>query len=72
VAVKEGEHRQLIEARFPTQFGRVEYWEVHDLDFAGPVETISHLEREVLGLIERLKDQRERNDHFSTENGTIC
>jgi hypothetical protein len=34
--------------------GKVEFWEVHDLDVAHPDETIAHLEREVMDLIERL------------------
>ena len=55
VAVKETEHRPLIQARFPTWLGRVEFWEVHDLDCVGPEIAIPHLEREVFSLIERLK-----------------
>jgi protein-tyrosine phosphatase len=54
VAVKEAEHFPLIRDQFPSHLERVEFWEVHDLDCAEPDETISHLEREVMGLIERL------------------
>ena len=54
VAVKETEHRPLIAAQFPAWLDRIEFWEVHDLDVAGPHEAMPHLEREVLGLIERL------------------
>ena len=55
VAVKQTEHRSQIEARFPAHLDRVEFWEVHDLDCAGPEATIPHLEREVLALMERLE-----------------
>jgi protein-tyrosine phosphatase len=54
VAVKEAEHRPLIQTRFPSWLAKVEFWEVHDLDFAGPEEAIPHLECEVRGLMERL------------------
>jgi protein-tyrosine phosphatase len=54
IAVKKTEHRPLVEARFLSWLERVEFWEVHDLDCAGPEETMPHLEREVIGLIERL------------------
>jgi protein-tyrosine phosphatase len=54
IAVKEGEHRPLIEANFPDWRDRVEYWHVHDLDCALPDDAIPHLEREVMKLMERL------------------
>ena len=58
VAVKQTEHRPMIEARFAAWLDRVEFWEVHDLDLAGPDEAIPQLEREVVGLMERLQTQR--------------
>ena len=54
VAVKEAEHRPLVEARFPEWRDRVEYWHVHDLDCATPDEAMPWLERELVRLIERL------------------
>ena len=54
IAVKEAEHRPIIECRFPTWLDRVEFWHVHDLDCCGPDEAIPHLDREVAALIERL------------------
>jgi protein-tyrosine phosphatase len=56
VAVKETEHRPMIERMFPTWLDRVEFWEVHDLDCAEPDEAIPQLEREVTELIDRLAD----------------
>ncbi len=54
VAVKEAEHRPLIRQRFPTILDRVEFWQVHDVDCAGPEVAMPPLEREVLGLMGRL------------------
>jgi protein-tyrosine phosphatase len=54
IAVKEAEHRRIVEARFATWRDVVEYWNVHDLDCAGPSEAIAHLEREILALLANL------------------
>jgi protein-tyrosine phosphatase len=54
IAVKEAEHRLLVESRFPKWRDRVEYWHIHDLDCASPEEAIPQLEREVLNLLDRL------------------
>jgi protein-tyrosine phosphatase len=63
VAVKETEHRPMIAARFANWLDRVEFWEVHDLDCAGPEEAISLLEREVDELMDRLQiDDRKTGD----------
>lgn len=55
IAVKETEHRPLIEEKFPSVLNQVEFWEVHDLDCVGPEVAIPHLEREVEDLLARLK-----------------
>ena len=54
IAVKENEHRPLVESRFAKWRDRVEYWQVHDLDCALPGEAIPQLEQLVLQLLERL------------------
>ena len=54
IAVKEAEHRSLIEANFPQWREHVEYWHVHDLDCAEADEAIPHLEREVMNLLDQL------------------
>lgn len=54
VAVKEAEHRRLIEQGFAHWLPKVEFWHVHDVDCCGPEETLPHLDREVAGLIARL------------------
>ena len=40
IAVKRTEHFPLIQQRFPSRIPQVEFWEVHDLDCAGPDETM--------------------------------
>jgi low molecular weight protein-tyrosine phosphatase len=67
VAVKATEHRPMIQRRFPDWLKRVEFWEVHDLDCAGPEEAMPCLEQEVIALMtrlgeERLKDESESGD----------
>jgi low molecular weight protein-tyrosine phosphatase len=54
VAVKEAEHRPLIERRFAKWGQQVEYWNVHDVDCAPPREAIPQLEELVLRLLRRL------------------
>jgi protein-tyrosine phosphatase len=54
IAVKEAEHRRIVEAQFAAWRDVVEYWSVHDLDCAPPSEAISHLEREVIALLSRV------------------
>jgi protein-tyrosine phosphatase len=54
VAVKEAEHRPLIESRFSAWLERVEFWGVHDVDCAHASEAMPVLESEVLGLLARL------------------
>jgi low molecular weight protein-tyrosine phosphatase len=57
VAVKEAEHRPMIERGFPQWLDRVEFWHVHDLDCSGPEVAIPHLDREIQGLADRLKSR---------------
>ena len=57
VAVKEAEHRAMIERAFPEWLPHVEFWHVHDLDCCGPKEALPHLDREVAALVERLRRQ---------------
>jgi protein-tyrosine phosphatase len=57
IAVKEAEHRPLVDAHFAKWRDRVEYWHVHDVDCALPAESIPHLEQEVLRLLEQLAKQ---------------
>jgi protein-tyrosine phosphatase len=58
VAVKEAEHRSLLQEQFPAWADRVEYWHVHDLDFATHEEALPHIQQEVLRLVNRLRNVR--------------
>jgi protein-tyrosine phosphatase len=58
VALKEAEHRPLLEERFPGWADRVEYWHIHDVDCWTAVETLAGIEREVLALAGRLPQSR--------------
>ena len=54
VAVKEAEHRELLEASFPDWVERVEFWHIHDLDCAEPKDALPLLHEHVRALFERL------------------
>ena len=56
VAVKEAEHRPLIQRNFPQWLNQVEFWHVDDLDCCGSDEAFPHLDREVAALLLRLND----------------
>jgi protein-tyrosine phosphatase len=62
VAVKQTEHRPLMQRRYPDWLQKVEFWEVHDLDCATPQEAMPHLEREVLALLDRLGSEQAARD----------
>jgi protein-tyrosine phosphatase len=57
IAVKEAEHRLLVEMHFAKWRDRVEYWHIHDVDCALPADTIQHLEQHVFRLLEQLAKQ---------------
>ena len=54
IAVKEAEHRPLLDRRFPGWCERVEFWHVDDIDCARPEDALDLLEREVEQLLRRL------------------
>jgi protein-tyrosine phosphatase len=55
VALKEAEHRPLMQSRFPVWVDRVEYWRVHDLDFAPSSEALPQVQHHVEELFARLQ-----------------
>jgi protein-tyrosine phosphatase len=59
VALKEAEHRPMLQERHPTWVDRVEYWHVHDLDFAAACDALAEIERHVHGLAARLVRERD-------------
>ena len=54
VALKEEEHRPLLQARFPAWAGRVEYWHIDDLEDLPAGKALPHIERRVRALLARL------------------
>jgi protein-tyrosine phosphatase len=54
IAVKEAEHRPLLQERFPAWTDRVCYWHIDDLDAASPEDALAEMEGEVSDLIECL------------------
>lgn len=55
VAVKEAEHRAMVERDFPQRLAQVEFWHVHDLDCSEPADTIAALDMLLAALVERLQ-----------------
>lgn len=55
VALKETEHRPMIERLFPDLADRIEYWEMHDIDCATPAECLPLIERAVDEIIAALQ-----------------
>jgi len=54
IALKEAEHRPLMEARFPAWAARTEYWHIHDVDCAAPEVALPLLQQRLDLLLERL------------------
>ncbi|HEX3152860.1 MAG TPA: hypothetical protein VHR66_32610 [Gemmataceae bacterium] len=57
VALKEAEHRPLVIERFPFWVERIEYWAVHDVDFAPPEQALPEIEEQVKALVQRLSGE---------------
>src|SRR5690349_7099528 len=54
IALKEAEHRPLIEQRFPEVAGRVTYWNVDDIELAPPSIALAMIDAHVRELIAAL------------------
>jgi protein-tyrosine phosphatase len=55
IAVKEAEHRPLIERRFPEVASRVTYWHVHDIDVDHPAVALPMIDGLVRELVASLR-----------------
>lgn len=55
VAAKRVEHFPLVERLFPAWSERIEFWEVHDIDFAEPADALPLLHSKVVELLGRLQ-----------------
>jgi protein-tyrosine phosphatase len=58
IALKEIEHRPIVLERFPALLARVEFWHVHDIDYAPPSEALPLIEQNVHALLARLRSLR--------------
>jgi protein-tyrosine phosphatase len=56
IAVKEAEHRPLLQRLHPDWANRVEYWHVHDLDAATPEVALAELDKAVEALVQQLME----------------
>ena len=56
IALKEAEHRPLLEDRYVGWANRVEYWHIHDNDVWTVEQTLGGIETEVEGLIAKLRE----------------
>jgi protein-tyrosine phosphatase len=61
ILLKKTEHHPMMLKAFPELADRVEYWEVHDIDFAEPEEALPEIEQLVETLVEKLKADPEGN-----------
>lgn len=56
IALKESEHRPLIERRFPAIASRVTYWQVDDIAFAHPSIALATIDECVCQLVSGLRE----------------
>lgn len=61
IALKEEEHRKLMQDQFPDWADAIDYWHVHDLDAATPEMALPQIHRHVAELVEVLVEQQDRN-----------
>jgi len=54
IAVKEAEHRPLLQARHAGWEGRVIYWHIHDVDGTAPDQALSEIQSLVGDLVRQL------------------
>jgi low molecular weight protein-tyrosine phosphatase len=54
IALKEAEHRPVIEQRFPEVAGNVTYWHIDDIEFAPPSIALPMIDAHVRDLIAAL------------------
>ncbi len=54
IALKETEHRPMMEQKFPTYADKIGYWEVHDIDVIEPEQALPEVESHVITLCQQL------------------
>jgi protein-tyrosine phosphatase len=58
IALKEAEHRPMLERRFPGALDKVEYWHVDDIEFAKPADALARIDGHVGELTKALQAQQ--------------
>ncbi|WP_083839021.1 low molecular weight phosphatase family protein [Bradyrhizobium sp. STM 3809] len=58
VALKEAEHRPMIESRFPREARNIVYWDVDDIAFLDPSIALGKIDNLVLRLVRQLAERR--------------
>ena len=69
IALKEVEHRPMVERRFPHVTGRIEYWHVHDIEFAPPEVALPMIDAAVDELILRLQRHGQHQGKHQGDGG---
>ena len=54
IALKEAEHRPMIERRFPDVASRITYWHVDDIEFTPPAEALTLIDAKIAELVAAL------------------
>ena len=54
IALKEAEHRQPIELRFPEYTDKVVFWSIHDEDVMKPSDILPLLESQLIQFVDTL------------------
>jgi protein-tyrosine phosphatase len=55
IALKKDEHHAMMLQSHPEWADRIEYWSVHDIDFAHPDDALPQIEAKVLELMQGLR-----------------
>ena len=53
IALKRDEHHAMMTEQFPDWAEKIVYWDVHDLDFAGPEAALPEIEAKIFTLIDQ-------------------
>lgn len=67
IALKEAEHRAMLTELHPGWENRVEYWHVHDIDFAHPSAALPEIEGLIAALLDEV-DAREKSGKSGRHN----
>lgn len=55
IAMKETEHRPMMQEQFPDWENEITYWEIHDIDKATPEEALPKIEEKLKEIIQKIK-----------------